>query len=134
MVNANSTSQLHQATVLDDVTETEFVGVTDVKKEEEEGEEEVRFAGDGRPYANGRPFPDGRSGRPSPNGRCGGVSPDGRPSPDGRDKRPFPDGGSGGVSPYGRNGRPSFDGRIQEGRSRLAGGRREEGMREMVVD
>ena len=100
MVNANSTSQLHPATVLDDVTETEFVDGTDVKKEKEE-EEEVRFAGDGRPS------PNGRDRRPSSNGRSGGFSSDGRPSPDGR---------------------------VQEGRSRLVGGRREEGMREMVVD
>ena len=72
MVNASSTSQLHPAAVLDDVTETEFVGGSDVKKEGEEG----RFTGDGRP------------------------------SPHGRDGRPFP------------------DGRVQEGRSRLMGGRR----------
>ena len=94
MVNANSTSQLHPATVLDDVTETEFVEGSDVKKEKEE-EEEVRFAGDGRPS------PNGRDRRPSSNGRSGGFS---------------------------------SDGRVHEGRSRLVGGRREEGIRVMVVD
>ena len=105
MVNANSTSQLHPATVLDDVTETEFVGGSDVKKEGEG--EGGRFTGDGRPS------PNGRDRRPSSNGRNGAISPNGRPSPDGR---------------------PSPNGRVQEGRSRLVGGRREEGMREMVVD
>ena len=75
VVNASSTSQLHTATtVLDDVTETEFVGGS-VK---EEGDE--------------------------------------RSSPDGR------------------NGRPSHDGRVKEGRSRLVGRREEGTMTEMVVD
>ena len=50
MVNASSTSQLHPSTVLDDVTETEFVGGSGVKEEAEEG----RFSGDGRPSPAGR--------------------------------------------------------------------------------
>ena len=47
---ASSSSQLHPATVLDDVSETEFVGAGLVKEEGEEG----RFTGDGRPSPGGR--------------------------------------------------------------------------------
>ena len=54
VVNASSSSQLHPTSVLDDVTETEFVGGGRVKEEGEEG----RFAGDGRPSPGGR---DGRN-------------------------------------------------------------------------
>ena len=75
VVNASSTSELHPATtLLDDVTETEFVGGT------------VKEEGDGR------------------------------------------------SSPDGRNGRPSHDGRVKEGRSRVVGRREEGTMTEMVVD
>ena len=75
VVNASSTSQLHPATtLLDDVTETEFVGGS------------VKEEGDGR------------------------------------------------SSPDGRNGRPSHDGRVKEGRSRVVGRREEGTMTEMVVD
>ena len=50
VVNASSSSQLHPAAVLDDVSETEFVGAGLVKEEGEEG----RFTGDGRPSPGGR--------------------------------------------------------------------------------
>ena len=50
VVNASSSSQLHPAAVLDDVSETKFVGAGLVKEEGEEG----RFTGDGRPSPGGR--------------------------------------------------------------------------------